>query len=148
MNYQLMAKLSGTYSVEKMARVLSVSRSGYYAWMDRPESARMCQKVELTEQIRGIQRRSTTGMELRGSQRTRTARTVGGTQPSSANTARKGLGARPKRRFRVTTKSAQGPVVAENKLDRHFSASAVNQKWVSDITYVATASIPLTFQSP
>ena len=51
----------------------------------------------------------------------------------------KGLGARPKRRFRVTTKSAQGPVVAENKLDRHFWAAAVNQKWVSDITYVATA---------
>jgi len=30
-------------------------------------------------------------------------------------------------------------VVAENKLDRHFWAAAVNQKWVSDITYVATA---------
>jgi transposase InsO family protein len=30
-------------------------------------------------------------------------------------------------------------VVAVNALDRHFSAVAVNQKWVSDITYVATA---------
>ena len=51
-----MAKLSGTYGVDKMARVLSVSRSGYYAWMGRPESVRRCQKVELTEQIREIQR--------------------------------------------------------------------------------------------
>ena len=69
MNYQLMAKLSGTYSVEKMARVLSVSRSGYYAWMDRPESARMCQKVELTEQTPGDPAQDApTGMELRGSQ--------------------------------------------------------------------------------
>jgi putative transposase len=56
MNYQLMAKLSGSYGVEKMARVLKVSRSGYYAWVDRSQSARECGTVELTEQIRDIQR--------------------------------------------------------------------------------------------
>ena len=32
-NYQLMAGLTGSYGVEKMARVLKVSRSGYYAWV-------------------------------------------------------------------------------------------------------------------
>ena len=140
MNYQFMAKHSGSYGVEKMARVLSVSRSGYYAWIDRPESVRRCQKVELTEQIREIQRqmhhrygtlRVTRELARRGGSvgHNRVARIL----------REKGLGARPKRRFRVTTKSAQGPVIAKNKLDRHFSAAAMNQKWVSDITYVATA---------
>ncbi len=140
MNYQLMAKLSGTYGVEKMARVLSVSRSGYYAWMDRPESARMCQKVELTEQIREIQRKMhhRYGTPRVTRELARRGRSVGHNRVARI-LREKGLGARPKRRFRVTTKSAQEPVVAENKLDRHFSASAVNQKWVSDITYVATA---------
>jgi putative transposase len=140
MNYQFMAKLSGTYGVEKMARVLSVSRSGYYAWIDRPESVRKCQKVELTELIREIQKQ----MDHRyGTPRVtrelaRRGRSVGHNRVARI-LREKGLGARPKRRFRVTTKSAQGPAVAANELDRHFSAVAVNQKWVSDITYVATA---------
>ena len=140
MNYQLMAKLSGTYGVEKMARVLSVSRSGYYAWMDRPESVRTCQKVELTEQIREIQRQMhhRYGTPRVTRELARRGRSVGHNRVARI-LREKGLGARPKRRFRVTTKSAQGPVVVENKLDRHFSAAAVNQKWVSDITYVATA---------
>jgi len=140
MNYQFMANHLGSYGVEKMAKVLSVSRSGYYAWIDRPESLRRCQKVELTEQIHEIQDqvhhcygapRVTKELARRGGSvgHNRVARIL----------RENGLGARPKRRFRVTTKSAQGPAVAANKLDRRFSAAAVNQKWVSDITYVATA---------
>ena len=140
MNYQFMAKHSGTYGVEKMARVLSVSRSGYYAWMDRPDCMRMCQKAELTEQIREIQRQvhHRYGTPRVTKELARRGRSVGHNRVARI-LREKGLGARPKRRFRVTTKSAQGPAVAENKLDRHFWAAAVNQKWVSDITYVATA---------
>jgi putative transposase len=140
MNYQLMAKLSGRYGVEKMARVLKVSRSGYYAWVDRSPSARELGTVELTEQIRDIQRqvhhrygtpRVTKELARRGCSvgHNRVARIL----------REKGLEARPKRRFRVTTKAALEPAVAANELDRNFSAAGVNQKWVSDITYVATA---------
>jgi transposase InsO family protein len=135
-----MAKHLGTYGVEKMARVLSVSRSGYYAWIHRPESMRRCQKVELTEQIREIQRQMhhRYGTPRVTRELARRGRSVGHNRVARI-LREKGLGARPKRRFRVTTKSAQGPVVAVNMLDRRFSAAAVNQKWVSDITYVATA---------
>jgi transposase InsO family protein len=140
MKYQFMAKLSGTYGVEKMARLLSVSRSGYYAWIDRPQSERECQKVELTEQIREIQRQMhhRYGTPRVTRELSRRGRAVGHNRVARI-LREKGLGARPKRRFRVTTKSAEGPTVAANELDRHFSAATVNQKWVSDITYVATA---------
>jgi len=140
MNYQFMGKHLGTHGVEKMARVLSVSRSGYYAWIDRPQSLRDCQKVELTEQIREIQHQMhhRYGTPRVTRELARRGRSVGHNRVARI-LREKGLGARPKRRFRVTTKSAEGPVVAGNELDRHFSAAAVNQKWVSDITYVATA---------
>lgn len=49
------------------------------------------------------------------------------------------LGARRKKRFRFTTRSADGPEVVTNTLDRCFSVAAANKVWVSDITYVATA---------
>jgi len=140
MNYQVMAKHLGSYGVGKMARVLGVSRSGYYAWVDRPESVRSRQKVDLTEQIREIQRKM---LHRYGTPRVTRELARRGQSVGHNRVARilreNGLGARPRRRFRVTTKSAQGPAAAGNELDRHFWAAAVNQKWVSDITYVATA---------
>jgi len=140
MNYQFMANHLGNYGVEKMAKVLRVSRSGYYAWMERPQSARECQKVELKEQIRQIQAQMhhRYGAPRVTKELARRGRSVGHNRVARI-LRENGLGARPKRRFRVTTKSAQGPAVAANELDRGFWAAAVNQKWVSDITYVATA---------
>jgi transposase InsO family protein len=140
MNYQLMAKLSGSYGVEKMARVLKVSRSGYYAWVDRSQSARECGTVELTEQIRDIQRQMhhRYGTPRVTRELARRGRSVGHNRVARI-LREKSLGARPKRRFRVTTKAALGPAVAANELDRNFWAARANQKWVSDITYVATA---------
>src|SRR5271169_2903978 len=126
MNYQFMANLSGTYGVEKMARVLSVSRSGYYAWTDRPESVRTFQKAELTEQIREIQRQMhhRYGTPRVTRELARRGRSVGHNRVARI-LREKGLGARPKRRFRVTTKSALGPAVAANELDRNFWVCSV-----------------------
>ena len=49
------------------------------------------------------------------------------------------LGARSKKKFRVTTKSAHRQVVAPNILDREFKVTQMNRAWVSDYTYIATA---------
>jgi putative transposase len=46
--------------------------------------------------------------------------------------------ARAKRKYKATTDSNHGLPVAPNLLDRQFTASAPNQAWTSDITYVAT----------
>jgi transposase len=110
MNYQFMAKHLGTYGVEKMARVLSVSRSGYYGWLDRPESVRTCQKVELTEQIRQIQDQvhHRYGTPRVTKELARRGQSVGHNRVARI-LREKGLGARPKRRFRVTTSLRRGP---------------------------------------
>lgn len=50
-----------------------------------------------------------------------------------------GLRARPRRRFKRTTDSGHKLPVAPNLLERRFTASAPNEAWVGDITYIWTA---------
>ena len=47
-----------------------------------------------------------------------------------------GLRARQKRRFKRTTDSGHAWPVAPNMLDQDFTATAPNQKWSADISYV------------
>ena len=42
------------------------------------------------------------------------------------------------RRFKVTTKSAHSHAIEPNLLRQDFSATALNQKWTADITYIWT----------
>ena len=56
MKYRFMDAQRGTHRVEKMAEVLGVSRSGYYAWLGREESPRDRANRELVEHIEEIQR--------------------------------------------------------------------------------------------
>ena len=51
-----------------------------------------------------------------------------------------GIEARRKRRFRITTQSRAGMVVAENRLNRSFAVESVNRVWVGDITFITTAA--------
>jgi transposase InsO family protein len=140
MKYRFMSEQAGTHSVEKMAEVLGVGRGGYYAWRGRPESGRHRRRVELTERIRAIQNR----VRYRyGSPRVTKELQLGGERVGQNLVARlmrqASLGARPRKRFRATTRSSELQVPAENLLGRRFGVSGANEAWVSDITYVATA---------
>ena len=53
-------------------------------------------------------------------------------------TGNKGIHARHKRHYKVTTDSKHGLPVAENLLARNFTPTAPNQVWTSDITYLWT----------
>jgi putative transposase len=140
MKYQFIAEHRGTHSVEMMAKVLKVRRSGFYAWCKRVPSSRKLAETELVAQLRHIQ----TEMKHRyGSPRLTRELAARGTQVGHNRVARliakHGLYAVRKKQFRITTKSSKGQWVAENLLDRQFSVAAPNAAWVSDITYIATA---------
>ncbi|MEN9846754.1 MAG: hypothetical protein RIS36_1901 [Pseudomonadota bacterium] len=49
-----------------------------------------------------------------------------------------GLRAKAAKKFKATTNSKASQPVAPNTLDRDFAATAPNQKWVGDITYIWT----------
>jgi transposase InsO family protein len=126
--------------VEKMARVLEVSRSGYYAWLRREPSRRDREDAELVEQIRDIQ--ENTARFRYGSPRITRELTKRGFCVGHNRVARlmraNGLNARPRKKFRVTTMSTHKHPAAPNLLNREFRPERANVAWASDITYVAT----------
>jgi putative transposase len=127
------------FPVALMCRVLGVSRSGYYAWQHRPESARRLENRRLRAKIRTIHKES---RATYGSPRVHQALQAQGESCGRHRVARlmreDDLKAKVKKRYKATTDSKHTLPVAPNLLQRDFSPSGPNQVWASDITYVWT----------
>jgi putative transposase len=127
------------YPIAVMCRVLGVSRSGYYAWVERPVSDTAQRREKLRTQIREIHAemkgrygspRLTVELNERGI----------GCCVNTVSRAMKAQGIRAKtvKRFVRTTDSRHRLPVAENVLDRDFSPAEPNAAWGMDITYIPT----------
>jgi transposase InsO family protein len=123
-----------------MCQVLNVSRSGYYAWVDRPPSRREERRAELTEQIRRVHAES---FGTYGSPRVH-AELAAQEVEVCVNTVAKlmrraDVRAVTHRRFVArTTDSGHDLPVAANVLGRQFQAPRPDRKWACDITYIRT----------
>ena len=141
MKYQFMADHAGEFGMARMARVLGVGRSGYYAWRSRSPSERRQANEALVVQINETYRIS---RETYGSPRIHAELRRKGIRCGRNRVARlmhlHGLTARKRqKRHPMTTQREAGALPAPNLLNQDFSALAPNQKWVSDITYIDTA---------
>jgi transposase InsO family protein len=120
-----------------MCRTLGVGVSGYFAWWRRPENRYVQADVTLSASIQAIYQQS---RGTYGAPRVQAVLADEGLQVSRARITRlmkaAGLKVRCKRKFRSTTNSGHRHPVAENLLNREFTAYRPNQKWVTDITYL------------
>lgn len=128
------------FSVIRMCRLLEVSRSGYCQWRGRPPSERSMATAALDVRVAAIhaaskrsygRNRIVRGLRQQGLQ-------VGHERVRNS-LRRQGLRPVYKRPYRVTTDSNHRKPIAENVLNRRFEGWRINQAWVADITYVATA---------
>jgi len=128
------------WPVRRLCQALDVSAAGYYAWRDRPASARRQRHDALLVEIRAIHAE----VKARyGSPRVQAELAARG-HDGCVNTVAKlmrdhAIRAETARKFRCTTDSDHDLPVAENLLDRQFDPDAPNQAWVADITYIPTA---------
>ena len=140
MRFEFIAKHRGIWPVTWMCEALDVSPSGFYSWRSRPPSDRAVYDEAL---IRDIRR------SFKDSDRTYGVRRIWpdlldwGHEIGRERVARLvrslGLIAQPKRRKRpVDVGKRLESSIAPNTLDREFTATAPNQKWVADFTYVWT----------
>jgi len=124
-----------------MARVLGVSRSGYYAWVLKAPGKREKEDIELSEMIAKIFENH---YGRYGSPRVFEEMKACGRRIGRKRVARlmreKGLFARKRRKYIKTTESSHSVTPAQNILNRDFFASRPGEKWVSDITYIMTNS--------
>jgi len=130
-----------SYPISTMCELLVVSHSGFYAARSRAPSARAVEQAQIVAEIRRAQTRHR-GRYGRRRMTTEVRDTLG----RPVNEKRIGrlmrehdLGSRKRRRFRVvTTDSKHVHPVAPNVLERDFEATAPNQKWLADLTYIPT----------
>jgi putative transposase len=123
-----------------MCKVLKVSKSGYYRMRNYVPSKRDGENRMLLSEIQRIHKESKASY---GSPRMTEELRKRGFDVSQPRVARlmkeNGIKAVHAKKFVVTTDSKHKYPVAENKLNRNFSAENAGQAWVSDITYIKTA---------
>jgi len=125
--------------IERMSKVLNVSRSGYYAYVKRKPSRRKLENEWLLLRIKKSheQSRQTYGSvrickDLREEGETCSRKRVAKLMKQA------GIKAKMQKRFKVTTKANKAAIPAPNLLQQDFGAQTFNQRWVADFTYVAT----------
>ena len=127
------------YSLPLLCRVLEVSRSGYYAWLNRQPSQWAKEEARLEVEIKAAHARTrgTFGPERLQEDLAAHGVKVGVLR---IRRIRKKLGIRCKqvKKFKATTNSKHTMAVAENLLNQNFETTAPNQAWLSDITYIST----------
>ena len=142
MRFAFIAAEQAHHSLSLLCRCLRVTRSGFYAWRDRPASARRQQDARLKVLIRAAfdashQRYGSPRLhrDLRDDHEERVSR-----KRVIRLMQEEGLQGRAPRRFVCTTDSDHDRPVAANLLNREFSAEAPNRRWVGDTTELVTSN--------
>ena len=130
-----------THTIAELSRILEVSRSGYYAWLRRPASARRTVDMQLADRIEAIHRqsRSTYGRPRIHAELREDGIAIPGKRIARLMRERNIHGA-SRRKFTTTTVRNRDARPAPDLVDRRFTADAPDELWVADITYVSTWS--------
>lgn len=137
--FKLIDAEKASYPVAILCKTLGVSKSGYYAWRNRPPSRRSCEDAALTKKIRQIHTRS---RETYGYPRVHAELRSLGIICGRRRVARlmrvSGLRGCMRGKKRRTTRRDPQAAPAPDLLGRDFVAGQSNKVWLADITYIPT----------
>ena len=137
----MIQSLAQRLTVRRLCRLLEVSPSGYYLWLQRKPGPRARANQQLLKRIRQVFKQN---RQIYGSPRITRFLQRSHIRCSENRVARLmhsyGLKAQAKRPFRPrTTDSRHGCGTAPNRL-KSLVLSRINQAWVADITYIQTGA--------
>ncbi len=137
-----MSANQAVFPVSVMARVLGVSKAGYYAWRERAPSASCKADEALLARVREVHAAS---RDTYGAPRVHAALQACGERHGRKRIARlmraAGLvGACHRKGGPTTTRRDEKGRPAPDLVDRAFKADAPDRLWVADITFVPTMS--------
>ena len=134
-----MKSYQAKYRAFTMCRVLGVSTSGYYAWLQRPPSVRQLADITLGDVVEAFYRKSHNNY---GRPRIQADLHEAAIFPSDGRVARlmreRGLVGATRRKYVVTTIRDEDAKPSSDLVERAFTADAPDQLWVADITYIPT----------
>lgn len=139
MKYEFIKEHGHKFSITVMCKLFSVSRSGYYDWLNHNPSNRELENIRIDREISVI---FSDNKSHYGSTRITKELDKKGISCSNKKVAKRmrilNLQAVAKRKFKVTTDSEHSKPVFDNILNRDFHTTNINQKWAGDITYIPT----------
>ena len=139
MKYEFIRHHRKEHKVVRLCEVMEVSTSGFYDWLDRPESERSRENRRLTERIKHYHQQS---REIYGSPKIYKDLRADGERCGIHRVARlmhkAGIQSKMARKFVITTDSRNTMEPAPDRLQRQFVVDQPNQAWVSDTTCIAT----------
>jgi putative transposase len=119
---------------------MQVTRSSYYAWLNKPKTDNEKDNEVLIELIKDIFNKNRRNY---GTRRIKKELAKKGWKVSRRRIGKlmkkSGLAVKTKKRFKATTDSKHNLPIAPNLLNRAFTVSEPNRYFVGDITYIATA---------
>lgn len=137
MKYAFMQFYSHKYPIRKMADVFKVSRSGYYAYLQRDRGKRYQQREryqKIVKDIFELNKRRYGSIRIAKEIKDRYQEVVSRQRVSKIM---KHLHLQAKRkRWKKHPKPEKGTVAAANILDQNFTTDSPNTVWVSDITHM------------
>lgn len=128
------------FDLTLMCDLLEVSRQGYYEWVDRPVSPLSLRRAKIVSALRLAHVESHCRYGSPNLHRDLLEKGV----KCCLNTVAKymkehGIASCVSGKFRVTTTDSNHPhPIFDNRLNRDFAATGMNQKWAADITYIHT----------
>ena len=136
-----MKEYQNEFKIKTMARVLKVSRSGYYGWLKQKHAKRDKERIYLTTHIERVFKES---KRTYGSPRIyRQLKSEGiacGRHRIAHLMRSSGIVARKKRRYKKPVTQRHDRSFAVNVLNRQFYHNAPDQAWASDVSYFWTRS--------
>jgi len=140
MIFDFMKDHAKQYPVEMMAKVLCVSRAGYYSYVDKEEPKIKQANRDLLVKIKEIFKKK---RNVYGSPRICMELIKQGEKCSRKRVAKimkaNGIKAKTRKKWKATAKGTKDlSRIAPNLLEQNFNVNEANKIWVTDITYVAT----------
>ena len=140
MKYAFMLQHRGEFRIRLMCRVLRVTRSAWYKWLRSGQSNRHRRRLLLDQEVakafnarKGRYGAHRLCVDLKNNKLCVNRKTV------AASMKRQSLRAKAGKKYKATTQSGHDLPVADNVLNRDFTATGPNQKWAGDITYLHTS---------
>jgi putative transposase len=138
--YRLIDAEKAHHQVSRLARVLGVSRAGYYAWASRPPSQRTLTDAYLAQQVRTIHARN---RGTYGAPRVHAELRLGldihvGRKRVARLMRDHGLQGIHRRRRQGTTRRDPQASPAPDLVERSFTPAGPDRLWVADITQQRT----------
>ncbi|MCU7855056.1 MAG: IS3 family transposase [Candidatus Thiodiazotropha sp. (ex Lucinoma borealis)] len=139
MKYAFIRSQSKEHKLVRLCKALNVSTSGYYDWLERPESDRSRKNRQLVKQILAFYGAS---QGIYGSPRIHIDLQDAGEKVGVNRVARlmreAGIQSKMAKKFVITTDSKNTLTPAPDRLKRCFDIDRINSAWVSDTTFIPT----------